>query len=163
MDKDKYMKMKLKTFPEYSIDTEGNVYSKKGKKLKPVYSGQGRYYRVSLSKDKKITHKYIHRLVAETFIENPENKYSVNHIDGNKNNNNVLNLEWATGSEQNNHAYINKLKLAGESCNLSKLTEKQVREIRSKPNVKLKILAEEYNVSIGLISLIRRNLVWRHI
>lgn len=54
-------------------------------------------------------HASIHRLVAETYISNPENKEHVNHIDGNRHNNAVQNLEWCTRSENVNHAYLTGL------------------------------------------------------
>lgn len=75
----------------------------KGRILKP--SIRGMYYGVDLSKASKIKRKHIHRIVAETFIPNPYNKPEVNHIDGNKLNNNVENLEWVTKSENAIHAY----------------------------------------------------------
>jgi hypothetical protein len=61
------------------------------------------YYYVSLYKNGKQTKKKNHRLVAETFIPNPENKPQVNHIDENKLNNNLENLEWVTEKENTNH------------------------------------------------------------
>lgn len=62
-------------------------------------------YHVELWKDNKRTVKMIHRLVAETFIPNPDGKPQVNHKDGNRDNNRVDNLEWCTCSENSLHAY----------------------------------------------------------
>ena len=74
----------------------------KGKILSPGNNSRG-YLFVGLCKKNKVTHKYIHRIVAETFLNNQNNKATVNHIDGNKSNNNVNNLEWATYSENELH------------------------------------------------------------
>lgn len=63
------------------------------------------YYRVALCRNGKKENVSVHRLVARTFIPNPENKPCVNHIDGNKHNNHVENLEWVTYSENTIHAY----------------------------------------------------------
>lgn len=68
------------------------------------------YYYIHLRKEKRKHAKTIHRLVAEAFIDNKANLPVVNHIDGNKLNNSVQNLEWCTYSENSKHAYINNLK-----------------------------------------------------
>lgn len=74
----------------------------------------------------------VHRLVAEAFIDNPDGKETVNHIDGNKENNHVDNLEWADRHEQMIHAYGKGLKSAmkGTGNPNAKLTEDQVKSIR---------------------------------
>ena len=79
-------------------------YMKKGRILVPVKHKNG--YSVVKIEGKIIG---IHRLVAETFVQNPYNKQQVNHIDGNKQNNNAENLEWVTQSENTIHAYKNDL------------------------------------------------------
>ena len=63
------------------------------------------YHFVRLQKNGQIKNKLVHRLVAEAFLPNPNSKLEVNHKDGNKSNNHVLNLEWATHSENVSHMY----------------------------------------------------------
>lgn len=75
------------------------------------------YEKVELNKNGIGKPKFIHRLVAEAFIPNPENKLQVNHIDGNKQNNCISNLEWATPSENTKHAYMTGL---AKSPNINK-------------------------------------------
>lgn len=93
----------IKNYENYLIDENGNVYNSITKKeLKGSVGENGyRYYRLSKNNKKKMF--YAHRLVAETFLENLENLPVVNHIDGNKLNNNVNNLEWTTYSENTFH------------------------------------------------------------
>ena len=86
----------LKNYPNYFIDTHGNVYSvQRNKLLKPQLNPHG-YHLLGLSKNGKMITCRIHRLVAEQFIPNPRNYPAVNHIDGNRQNNNVNNLEWCS-------------------------------------------------------------------
>ncbi len=72
------------------------------------------YKRVIVSKDGKTRKLSVHRLVAELFIPNPENKPQVNHKDGNKANNHVSNLEWTTASENTQHAFDTGLAVANK-------------------------------------------------
>ena len=96
---------------KYKISNFGNVLSmnyrgntKKPNVLTPIKHHLGYMLIHLVGKDKKIKMKMIHTLVADAFIPNPENKKYVNHIDGNKQNNHVSNLEWVTSKENMNHA-----------------------------------------------------------
>jgi hypothetical protein len=82
-------------------------------KIKSLRKDPQGYLQVDLYKNNKQDCRRIHRVVAEAFIPNPENKPTVNHIDGDRNNNDVTNLEWADHREQNIHFYENNLKSAG--------------------------------------------------
>jgi hypothetical protein len=82
--------------------------TKKGQTLKANVTPKG-YLRIQLQKDGSCEHKFVHVLVAENFIENTNNKPYVNHIDGDKMNNHISNLEWVTSSENLIHAYENGL------------------------------------------------------
>lgn len=98
----------------YQVSNYGNVrslnYRHTGKvnKIAKMRNRYG-YLIVALSKNSVKSRKQIHQLVAKAFIPNPENKPEVNHIDGNKENNVVSNLEWVTSKENTQHA-INVLK-----------------------------------------------------
>ena len=91
---------------KYQVSNLGNIRSlnyqntKKSKVLCPI-NHHGGYQIIHLGSNKI---KMVHTLVAEVFIENPERKKFVNHIDGNKHNNKVSNLEWVTSNENVNHA-----------------------------------------------------------
>jgi len=109
------MKLELKHLKEsenYLVSTCGRIFSKKrkgskGGELKQFYV-KG-YKRVSLWIDGKMKVKQTHRAVAETFIPNPDNKTQVNHINGNKTDNFLTNLEWCTAKENSQHAHDNGL------------------------------------------------------
>ena len=76
--------------------------------MKPSVNSSG-YLKVVLRHNKQSKNKYLHRLIAEHFIENPTNAPMVNHKDGNKLNNHVSNLEWCTRKQNVNHAVKNNL------------------------------------------------------
>lgn len=88
----------------YTIDIFGNVYKSDGKELVQHKNKFG-YMNVMLRKDGKQKQHKVHRLIAQAFIPNPQNKEQVNHIDGDKSHNTVWNLEWCTCKENIKHAY----------------------------------------------------------
>lgn len=88
----------------YQISNLGRVKSIRNNIiLKQTYC-KSNYLKVKLSKNCKQKTIQVHRLVTETFIPNPDNKPQVNHIDGNKENNHIDNLEWVTAKENTEHA-----------------------------------------------------------
>lgn len=89
---------------DYSVSDSGLVYSHRRNRLLKIWDVKGEYPRATLNKGNKKKSFTVHRLVASAFIENPLNKKTVNHKDGNKNNCHVSNLEWATMSENMIHA-----------------------------------------------------------
>lgn len=94
----------IEGYPKYQISNLGRVKSIVGKeKILKTWINK-RYYSVSLMKDKVQKNHLIHRLVAQAFIPNPENKPEVNHVDGNTKNFNISNLEWITPSENIHHS-----------------------------------------------------------
>jgi hypothetical protein len=100
----------IENYPNYEISNFGNVKRKQGYQCKieriliPLNNGND-YMNVGLSKDGIKKREYVHRLVAEAFLGTPKIKLEVNHIDGNKLNNQLSNLEWVTRSENQNHRY----------------------------------------------------------
>lgn len=86
----------------YQVSNTGRI--RKGEKIKAQRKDHGGYLTVWLSKHSEMKCLKVHRLVALAFVPNPERKRTVNHIDGNKQNNRAENLEWATHSENITHA-----------------------------------------------------------
>lgn len=136
----------------YKVSDNGDVYSlnKRGfsglYKLKKEVDICG-YHRVSLCKNGKHTHKRVNRLVAEAFIPNPENKPIVNHIDYNKENNSVTNLEWVTQRENVTHS----AKVGRYSNNRAKEIFSLDNEMRVKRHRSLTDASKETGVDIGNI------------
>lgn len=94
----------IEDFPQYEISIEGKVRNKQSKQLKkPSVSKRG-YPVVSLQKDHKQYLKTVHILLARTFLPNPDDKPMINHIDGDKTNYSIDNLEWVTSQENTIHA-----------------------------------------------------------
>lgn len=93
---------------KYAVTEDGQIFSYKSNRfLKPSNNGNG-YFAVSLCSGGTINKQYVHRLVAEAFLPNPEGKIEVNHINEDKSDNSVSNLEWVTHKENINHGTRNE-------------------------------------------------------
>lgn len=92
---------------KYSVSNTGLIRNDKTNHFLSLRSYNGGYVRATLSNGGRDKHEtvLVHRIVAQAFIPNPKNKYTVNHIDGNKTNNCVENLEWATREENQHHRF----------------------------------------------------------
>lgn len=154
----------------YEVSNYGRVKSNYSDRiLKQAIDNRG-YYRCSLSKNDTLTTYKVHRLVAEYFVENPENKPEVNHKNGNKLDNRAVYIEWCTKSENMIHAVENRLVKTpdntGDNHGMSKLTEEDVLRIRdinpSSFNDKKK-LANDFGVSFTTIYDILNRRSWRHL
>jgi len=161
---------------KYVINKKGEVKSKYttsekcGRKptgnIIKQYVGRAGYYVIPLSIYQKSKTRFVHRLIAINFIPNPENKPQVNHIDGNKLNNSIENLEWCTPSENAKHAYKNKLSvgLSGSKSHFAKLTEHDVLQIRLLSNyIEQTLIIKIFNISAGTASMIINRKTWKHI
>lgn len=157
--------VKIKDYEDYLISNLGNVKSIKNNSERLLKQGLGSsgYYNVALCKDGKPKTFRIHQLVASHFIEEANNKI-VNHIDGNKLNNCVTNLEYVSYSENIQHAYNTNLRKTGENVYCAKLTDKEVLDIRKLLgyNYTRKQLSDMYKVSETTIFRIDTNVDYRN-
>lgn len=169
----------IEDIPGYQVSSLGNVRSIdrivvranarkltiKGGMVKLVLNQQGRL-RARLRLEGKEKQRLVHRLVAEAFISNPEKKEQVNHIDGNKTNNAIANLEWVTAQENMDHAVKHNLNARGERQGNSKLKVFQIVEIKQlliANRLSLAAIAREYNVGVSTIHDIKSCKQWKSV
>jgi hypothetical protein len=169
----------IEGFTSYEISNYGEIktYNWKNKGyeriMKPALDSGG-YFRTMLKRDTdgKFCTIKVHRLVCKAFIPNTENKPFVNHINGIRNDNRLINLEWCTPSENVKHSF--KIGLSdnrGSKNPTSKLVESQVQEIldnyeygrKNKTGTTKKQIAEKYNVSVGAVRDIVSRKTWKHL
>jgi len=165
-DKDEWIKDALRC-GAYRVLLDGTIQKFKGGRyvsvVPRVHKKTGRVYFTMTFKG--ITKSVlVNRMVAWAYHPNPENKPHVNHLDGNKRNNHPKNLEWATQSENEEHAFKTGLKITrGSSNSNAKLTARQVEEIRAAIPHDLSALAIKYSVSERTIRDIIAGKTWSHV
>jgi uncharacterized protein YaiE (UPF0345 family) len=154
----------------YEVSNYGNIKNKTTNKIRKLGVHSMGYWHVDLWIKGKQFNKHVHRLVANAFIPNPDNKPFVNHKDGNKQNNFVDNLEWCTPLENMKHArkngYFDGKIPIGSKCFNSKLNEKTALEIYDLAinNIfKVTELAKMYNITHSVVSEIKSKKTWKHI
>lgn len=158
----------------YAATEDGKVYSH-SRVVKAAYGKtqlrKGRWLKLKINQGRayyNIGAKWVaaHRIIASTFIPNPESKPQVNHIDGNPLNNSVSNLEWCTQSENIKHAYATGLKkpikFLGTDHPKHKLSDSDVLEIKSSSE-SLSVIAAKFGISKTWVSKLKRNANWVHI
>lgn len=174
----------IPSFPDYEVSNCGRVKTK-SRQLRYVHARTGkelfrnsveRYLKIQynnltgykfhqLYKDKKMHNVPIHRLVAETFIKKEKGKYFVNHIDGNKHNNRVDNLEWCTDAYNHHHATVSGLKAKGADIKSSKLNDRCIYAIEYLLSLDISHsqISKAFKVSRSSITNIANGKSWKHI
>ena len=150
----------------YWVNEQGQVYNSKGHEMLG-YMDRGWRKLLIVLNGKKVT-RAVHRMVAECYLANPDNLPQVNHLDGNKHNNHVSNLEWVTAKQNIQHAWDAGLSTPnkGEDNGTSKLTNKIVQDIRylyHELEWKQYKIAAEFGVSPEIISRVLRGKSWSHV
>jgi len=142
--------------------------AKHGLKKRKIVQNNGYQY-ITLHIGKKSKSFYVHRLLAQAFIPNPENKPQVNHINGVKLDNRIENLEWVTCKENSQHAYDNRLskvqRCLGSKQKSSKLKELDIpiiREMIKRGNTHLEI-SKIFGVDSTTISKVAVKKSWKHV
>ena len=164
---EKVFKM-VKGFEEYACTEFGEVMKlSSGKVISQFLVGVPPYYSVNFTINGKSKQQRVHRVVAMAWLDNddPRNKTQVNHIDGDKYNNHISNLEWVTPSQNQQHALKTGLKGRGEDVYNSLLTEPQVHEICKLlcEGFTTKDVADKYELPRPLILKLRCGDVYPHI
>lgn len=121
---------RVRSIDRININSKGVARLLKGKYLSNSKTNGNGYHSANLCKDGSRFVRYIHRIVAEVFSPNPSDLPEVNHIDGNKSNNHISNLEWCSMLNNKKHASKNGLLSCGESHHHAKLTDEEADEIR---------------------------------
>lgn len=159
----------------YEVSSEGRVRrvaggqgATPGRVLHPGATTKG-YLFVGLYRNDKPRLRFVHRLVAEAFVANPQGKRTVNHLNGDRADNRAINLEWATYSENHRHAYRELGRKSsvpmGERQWQAKLTEDKVRKVRQMRagGMTCKAIAEHFGVGSSTVWNVVKGNTWKHV
>ena len=161
--------MNFKQIPiekNYEISPDGIIRNIKTKKIKSQYIGSTGYYMITISHNNKSKPHRVHRLLMITYKENPKNYKEINHIDGNKLNNSIDNLEWCDHLANMKHAFMMGLtNNTGEKNGMAKLRSENIPVIRKLLNDGLSQykIAKIFNVSRSTIMNIKNRGQWKHV
>lgn len=143
-------------FSRYIIDITGNIFDTKRNQFICQWVDTVGYYQSVLRDDNnKKRYVRIHRLVAKTFIDNPDNLPQVNHKDGNKLNNNVDNLEWVTNSDNTQHGYDHNLYHSKKRCHAVKAISKSTGIERRYTSIRS--MCEDLNINRKTVTMILKH------
>ena len=147
---------------KYIICTNGDIISKYNGRPLAYHADKKGYCRVHL---KGVGTMLVHRLVAIEFIPNPDNLPQVNHLDGNKSNNHVGNLEWTTGKKNVEHSVATGLIKRGDQRPNAKFSDDKVKEIRAERSKgrTYYCLADEFGASYQTMHKICTNQTYTHV
>lgn len=159
---------KSRSYPNYSVSKDGRVFRiSSGKEMTQTLSGVPPYYYVRTCHEGVAKNAKVHRIVAEEWCNNPnpETKTCVNHLDGNKLNNHMSNLEWVTHSENSKHAVENGLIKKGQDLYNTALSEYQVHEVCKHlvDGWRVKDIADKFETSKDIVRKIKAGDTWFHI
>lgn len=153
----------LKDYPNYLIYPDGRVFSLRRRHyIYQTVCSRG-YHRVVMTINKKQVARLVHRLVCQAFLLRFDSGKQVNHIDGDKSNNRIDNLEMVTNMQNRQHAKRMGLIAKGESHGGSKIKSKHVAQIRAlKGSTTYKKIGTRFGISAPSVSRIINKQAWRH-
>jgi len=151
---------------DYQVSNTGRLRSNKCGSWKVLKGGKNNrgYHQVAISVNGKTMSKLRHRLVAESFIPNPQNLETVNHIDGDKGNNTIENLEWMRNGDNLRHGHESGIRTGkrGEACNFTKINEFKALTIHTiLRHWSQREIATHYKLRQANISCIKHGKSWR--
>lgn len=156
----------MKIYKGYKIERDGTVYNKNGTIKKLDKNSKG-YYVVDLYQNGKGKRYFVHRLIGDLFLEKQKGKNIINHLDGNKLNNNYKNLKWTTYSGNIKHAYETGLRVPAINYPFNaKLIEAEVSEIKrllKQGDITKRDIAEKFDITYQSVWRINNGTAWADI